>query len=116
MFYICGARLPMHVNIRMALTRIYGIGSSRASEICYALGLSETIRVKRLTQFQIRQLTLYIENNFFINRDLNEIITKDMKRLRTVGCYRGLRHHAGLPCRGQRTHTNAKTSRKISKK
>lgn len=113
MLYLCGTKLPMHLNIRIALTRIYGIGSHRASEICYTLGFTETIPVKELTQFQIRQLTLYIENNFFITRDLHEIIIKDIKRLRIVGCYRGLRHHAGLPCRGQRTHTNAKTSRKM---
>jgi small subunit ribosomal protein S13 len=115
MSYILGANLSTNSKVRIALTLIYGIGSSKALQICDQLGLSDNVRVHQLTRIQIDQMTKLITQNHLIDPELKRLIYNDIKRLRQIGSYRGLRHSAGLPLRGQRTHTNAKTCIKFKK-
>lgn len=112
MLYILGANLAPTSQIRVALSRIHGISSSKASQACDQLGLSSTVKVSQLTRIQIDKLIQLIAQNHLIDTELKRLIYNDIKRLQQIGAYRGLRHSAGLPLRGQRTHTNAKTSRR----
>jgi small subunit ribosomal protein S13 len=111
MSFILGTRYAPTKKIRIALTKVFGIGASRANQICEKLGLSETYKVNQLTKNQIDQILKIFNQNYLIDSELLRIIQNDVKRLIHIGCYRGLRHNEGLPLRGQRTHTNAKTSR-----
>jgi len=106
---LVGVDLPREKRLEIALTYIYGIGRSRADEILAATGISPDLRVKDLTDEQLVPLRDYIEANFKIEGDLRREVQADIRRKVEIGSYQGLRHRRGLPVRGQRTHTNART-------
>ena len=112
MSYILGTSLNSKKNVRIALTQIFGIGPKKALQICSKLGISNTFKVAQLTKNQIDQIIKIITQSYFIDSELKRIIQRDVKNCIMIGSYRGFRHNDGLPLRGQRTHTNAKTSRK----
>nr|YP_009755803.1 ribosomal protein S13 [Gonatozygon brebissonii]QIQ23080.1 ribosomal protein S13 [Gonatozygon brebissonii] len=113
MSYILGTNLNPSKKVRVALTQIFGIGPNKSLQVCDNLGISDTYFVAQLTKTQIDQMIKRMALQFLIDSELRRIIQKDIKRLIHIGCYRGFRHTEGLPLRGQRTHTNAKTSRKL---
>lgn len=113
MSYILGTSLNPTLKVRIALTQIFGIGPNKALQICDKLGLGETTKVNQLTKSQIDQIIRIINQSYLIDSELIRIIQKDVKGLINIGSYRGFRHNLGLPLRGQRTHTNAKTSRRV---
>ena len=106
---IAGIDLPREKRIEIGLTYIYGIGATRAKEILAKTGIDPDIRVKDLTDDQEAQLREVIEKQYLIEGDLRRATAMNIKRLSEIGCYRGLRHRRGLPVRGQRTKTNART-------
>ena len=106
---ISGIDLPREKRIEVALTYIYGIGPARAAKVLETTGIDPDIRVKDLTEEQEAQLRDTIEHNYIIEGDLRRETAMNIKRLSEIGCYRGLRHRRGLPVRGQRTKTNART-------
>ena len=106
---IAGIDLPREKRIEIGLTYIYGIGATRAKEILEKTGIDPDIRVKDLTDDQEAQLREVIEKQYLIEGDLRRSVAMNIKRLSEIGCYRGLRHRRGLPVRGQRTKTNART-------
>ena len=106
---ISGIDLPREKRIEVALTYIYGIGPARAAEVLAKTGIDADIRVKDLTEEQEAQLRDVIEHDYLIEGDLRRETAMNVKRLIEIGCYRGLRHRRGLPVRGQRTKTNART-------
>ena len=106
---IAGIDLPREKRIEIGLTYIYGIGATRAKEILAKTGIDPDIRVKDLTDDQEAQLRDVIEHEYLIEGDLRRSVAMNIKRLSEIGCYRGLRHRRGLPVRGQRTKTNART-------
>ncbi|MCY4086850.1 MAG: 30S ribosomal protein S13 [Actinomycetia bacterium] len=112
---IAGVNLPRDKRLEVALTYIYGIGSSSARKVCSQLGLSLDEKVRDLTDEEITKLRGYIDDNLQVEGDLRRENSQAIKRLMEIGAYRGLRHRRGLPVRGQRTKTNAR-SRKGSKK
>src|SRR5574343_1599539 len=105
---IAGVNIPNHKHTEIALTAIYGIGRTRAQKICDAAGIARTTKVKDLTDADLDRLREEV-GKFTVEGDLRREITMNIKRLMDLGCYRGLRHRKGLPCRGQRTRTNART-------
>ena len=106
---IAGIDLPREKRIEIGLTYIYGIGATRAKEILAKTGIDPDVRVKDLTDEQEAQLREVIEHQYLIEGDLRRSVAMNIKRLSEIGCYRGLRHRRGLPVRGQRTKTNART-------
>lgn len=106
-----GVILPDDKRIDYALTLIHGIGWSRSKEILKQAGVKEEIRVKDLTEDQVKALTNFIDKNIKVEGDLREERSENIKRLREIGSYRGMRHGMGLPSRGQRTRSNARTKR-----
>ena len=106
---LVGVDLPRDKRIEVALTYIYGIGRSRAAEILAATGVSPDLRVKDLTDAELVPLRDYIEGNLKVEGDLRREVAADIRRKVEIGCYQGIRHRRGLPVRGQRTHTNART-------
>lgn len=112
MSYILGTNLNSNKQVKIASTRIFGIGPKKAIQVCDRLGLSDNIKVNKLTKYQFDQIIEIMSQNYLVDSELERVIQRDIKRLISIGCYRGFRHNAGLPLRGQRTHTNAKTSRK----
>jgi small subunit ribosomal protein S13 len=112
---IAGVNLPREKRLVIALTYIYGIGDSTAQKVCADLGLSEDEKVRDLTDEEITKLRSYIDTNLEVEGDLRRDRSQAIKRLMEIGCYRGFRHRRGLPVRGQRTKTNAR-SRKGPKK
>ena len=106
---ISGIDLPRDKRIEVALTYIYGIGPARAAEVLNKTGINPDIRVKDLTEEQESLLRDAIEHHYLIEGDLRRETAMNIKRLNEIGCYRGLRHRRGLPVRGQRTKTNART-------
>jgi len=117
---IAGVDLPREKRTEIALTRIFGIGRTLAKEICEKAKIPEDSRVQNLTEEQIAELRHVIEGNYKIEGELRSEIVMNIKRLMDIGSYRGLRHRRGLPARGQRTKTNARTrkgpKRTIAKK
>jgi small subunit ribosomal protein S13 len=105
---IAGVNIPNHQHAEIALTAIYGIGRTRAQKICDAAGVVRTIKMKDLTDADMDRLRDEV-GKFTVEGDLRREVTMNIKRLMDLGCYRGLRHRKGLPCRGQRTRTNART-------
>lgn len=105
---IAGVNIPNHQHVGIALTAIYGIGRSSSKSICEAVGIDTDKKLKDLTEEQIEQLRDYV-TRMTIEGDLRREISMNIKRLMDLGCYRGLRHRRGLPVRGQRTRTNART-------
>lgn len=108
---ISGVDLPRRKRTDIALTYIFGIGRTRAKEIIEKSGVDAATRVDDLTEEEIRRLREVIEANYKVEGDLRVQIRADIKRLKDLGCYRGLRHRRDLPARGQRTRTNARTRR-----
>jgi small subunit ribosomal protein S13 len=108
---IAGIDLPLNKRVDVALTYIYGIGQSRSSKILGAAEVPESVRVKDLTEDQVRRIRQIITDEGRVEGDLRKNIQMDIKRLIEIGCYRGVRHRVGLPVRGQRTHTNARTKK-----
>ncbi|KRT35837.1 SSU ribosomal protein S13P [Acetomicrobium thermoterrenum DSM 13490] len=106
---IAGIDLPRDKRVEIALTYIYGIGLPSAKKILASTGISPDTRVKDLTEDEINKLQREIENNHKVEGDLRREVNANIKRLIDIGCYRGLRHRLGLPVRGQRTRTNART-------
>jgi len=106
---IAGIDLPLQKRVVISLQYIYGIGPKAAHDICAAAGVDLTLRTKDLTEDQTRKIRETIENNYKVEGDLRREVTMNIKRLMDLGCFRGLRHRKGLPVRGQRTHTNART-------
>ena len=106
---LVGVDLPRNKRIEIALTYIYGIGLTTAKEIIAATGVDPDIRVKDLSEEDLAKLRDYIQQNLKVEGDLHREVSQNVKRLMEIGCYRGLRHRCGLPVRGQRTHTNART-------
>ncbi len=106
---IAGVDLPREKRVEIGLTYIYGIGRKTANDILTATGVNPDTRVKDLTEDDVAKLRDYIEKNVAVEGDLRRAIAFDIKRLVEIGCYRGLRHRKGLPVRGQRSKTNART-------
>ena len=106
---IAGVNLPSNKRVEIGLTYIYGIGRSKAKEICAKIGLPGERRVSQLTETEVSQIREAIDRDYMVEGDLRRDIAMNIKRLMDLGCYRGLRHRRGLPVRGQRTHTNART-------
>lgn len=106
---ILGVDLPRDKRVEIGLTYIYGIGLTSAQKICAATGVNPDTRVRDLTEEETIKLRDYIDANFTVEGDLRRETSQNIKRLMEIGCYRGLRHRKGLPVRGQRTHTNART-------
>lgn len=106
---IAGVDLPRDKRIEAGLTYIYGIGPTTSKKILAATGISPDIRVKDLTEDDVSKLREYIDHNVQVEGDLRRAVAFDIKRLTEIGCYRGIRHRRGLPVRGQRSKTNART-------
>ena len=106
---IAGVDLPRNKRVEVALTYIYGIGDSGARKILQATGVDPDRRVHDLNDEEVSRLRRVIENQFKVEGALRSEVSMNIKRLMDIGCYRGLRHRRGLPVRGQRTHTNART-------
>jgi small subunit ribosomal protein S13 len=106
---IAGVNLPNQKRLEIGLTYIYGIGQSTAQKVCAALDLDPDQKIKDLTDDEVVKLRGYIDANLEVEGDLRRERSQAIKRLSEIGCYRGLRHRRGLPARGQRTKTNART-------
>jgi len=106
---IAGVDLPRTKRIEIGLTYIYGIGDHRAGVILKEAGVDPDVRVKNLSEDEVRKISRVIEEQGRVEGDLRKEISMNIKRLMEIGCYRGLRHRRNLPVRGQRTHTNART-------
>ncbi|MBW3578372.1 MAG: 30S ribosomal protein S13 [Actinobacteria bacterium] len=106
---IAGVDLPRDKRVTVALTYIYGVGGSTAEEICVAVGCNGDTRVRDLTDDEVQRIRLYIDNNLRVEGDLRREVANNIKRKIEIGSYQGIRHRLGLPVRGQRTHTNART-------
>jgi small subunit ribosomal protein S13 len=106
---ISGVNLPTNKRVVIALQYIYGIGPTRAKEIVERVSLPDSRRVSQLTDQEVSQLREVIDRDYIVEGDLRREVNMNIKRLMDLGCYRGLRHRRGLPVRGQRTHTNART-------
>jgi small subunit ribosomal protein S13 len=106
---IAGVDLPRNKRIEVALTYIYGIGASSSQKILEQTGVDSDRRVHDLSDDEVNRLRRVIESQFKVEGALRTEVTMNIKRLMDIGCYRGLRHRRGLPVRGQRTHTNART-------
>lgn len=106
---IAGVDLPREKRVEIGLTYIYGIGRVTSNQILEATGINPDIRVKDLTEDQVAAIREYIENHVTVEGDLRRQVFLDIKRLKDIGCYRGVRHRKGLPVRGQSTKQNART-------
>ena len=106
---ISGVNLPTKKRVKVALTYIYGIGTTKANEICKVVSIPDDKRVSKLTDDEILKIREYIEKKYKVEGDLRSEASLNIKRLTDLGTYRGLRHRKKLPVRGQRTHTNART-------
>ena len=106
---IAGVNIPTNKRVQIALTYITGIGNSTAKQMCEALGIADSRRVNDLTDAEVLRIREYIDANLAVEGDLRRETSMNIKRLMDLGCYRGFRHRRGLPVRGQRTHTNART-------
>ena len=106
---IAGINIPTNKRVLIALTYIHGIGKVTSKSICDAAGVNVSTRVNQLSEQEVASIRQHIDGNVVIEGDLRRERTINIKRLMDLGCYRGLRHRRGLPVRGQRTHTNART-------
>ncbi|HMG37044.1 MAG TPA: 30S ribosomal protein S13 [Blastocatellia bacterium] len=106
---ISGVDLPANKRAEIGLTYIYGIGRSRANKILAEAGVNVDRRVRELSEDEVNRIRMVIDQQGMVEGDLRKQVQMDIKRLMDIGCYRGLRHRRGLPVRGQRTHTNART-------
>jgi len=108
---IAGVNLPPQKRVEIALTYIFGIGRTSAKQICGAVGIPVERRVSDMTEEEATRVREIIDRQYQVEGDLRREVAMNIKRLMDLGCYRGLRHRKGLPVRGQRTHTNARTRR-----
>jgi len=106
---IAGVDLPRAKRIDVSLTYIFGIGQTRAKEICGKSGIEGSTKTDHLSESEVIKLREVIERDYKVEGDLRREVSQNIKMLMDIGCYRGLRHRRGLPVRGQRTHTNART-------
>jgi len=106
---ISGVDIPREKRLEVSLTYIYGIGRNTAQQVCDATSMSRDTRVRDLTDEEVARLRTYIDQNLKVEGDLRREVAQDIKRKMEIGCYAGLRHRRGLPVRGQRTRTNART-------
>jgi len=106
---ISGVDIPREKRLEISLTYIFGVGRTRSKEICDGVGISRDTRVRDLTEEEVAQLRTYVDNNLKVEGDLRREVAADIKRKVEIGSYEGLRHRRGLPVRGQRTRTNART-------
>jgi small subunit ribosomal protein S13 len=106
---IAGVNIPTNKRVLIGLQYIHGIGSSKAQEIVTKVGIPDERRVSQLTDQEVLQIREVIDRDYLVEGDLRRETAMNIKRLMDLGCYRGLRHRRGLPVRGQRTHTNART-------
>jgi small subunit ribosomal protein S13 len=106
---IAGVNIPTAKRVLIALQYIHGIGPKFSQEICTKVGIEPQKRVNELSDAQVLQIREAIDKDYIVEGDLRREVTMNIKRLMDLGCYRGLRHRRGLPVRGQRTHTNART-------
>ena len=106
---IAGVNIPTQKRVEIALRYIHGIGPAKAKEICEKVGIAADRRVHDLTDSEVIQIRETIDRDYLVEGDLRREVAMNIKRLMDLGCYRGLRHRKGLPVRGQRTHTNART-------
>lgn len=106
---IAGVNIPTNKRVQIALTYIFGIGRTRARQICEKVGLPDARRVNELTEDEVARIREIIDGEYRVEGDLRRDVAMNIKRLMDLGCYRGLRHRRGLPVRGQRTHTNARS-------
>ena len=113
---IAGVDLPRDKRVVVALTRIYGIGMSRARSIVDEAGIDESTRVRDLAESEVSELRRLIDDNFQVEGELRREYQQNIKRLMDIGCYRGIRHRRGMPVRGQRTRTNARTRKGPSRR
>ena len=112
---IAGVDIPREKRLEISLTYIYGIGPTTAKKLCAELGLDVNTKVSSLTEDEVNRIRAYVDANLTIEGDLRRDVQNDIKRKIEIGCLQGIRHRKGLPVRGQRTHTNART-RKGKKK
>ncbi len=112
---IAGVNIPTQKRAVIALTYIHGIGPAKATQICAKVGIPAERRVHQLTDAEVVRIREVIDQDFQVEGDLRREVAMNIKRLMDLGCYRGLRHRKGLPVRGQRTHTNARTRKGPSK-
>jgi small subunit ribosomal protein S13 len=114
MLYLFGANIPSNKRVIIGLTSIYGINYTRSLSICNLLGLSKNLKINQLTKDQISKLIQLIQKQpYKLDADLKKEINTNIKRLIQISCYRGIRHKIGLPVHGQRTHSNARTQRRL---
>jgi small subunit ribosomal protein S13 len=106
---ITGVDLPREKRVEIGLTYIFGIGLTTSQKILRETGINPDTRVRNLTEEEVVRLREYIDRSLKVEGDLRREVSQNIKRLMEIGCYRGLRHRKGLPVRGQRTHTNART-------
>ena len=106
---IAGVDLPRDKRLEIGLTYIYGIGLTRAQRVCSDTGVDPDTRIRQLTDDEVTRIRRYIEANFEVEVDLRREVQQNIKRKIEIGSYQGIRHRRGLPVRGQRTHTNART-------
>ncbi len=106
---IAGVDVPREKRMEVALTYIYGIGRTTADQICAETGIDPGTRARDLTDEEVTRIRTWIDANLKVEGDLRRDVDRDIKRKMEIGCYQGLRHRRGLPVRGQRTHTNART-------
>lgn len=106
---ISGVDIPREKRLEVSLTYIFGVGPSRAKEVCTAVGVNPDTRVRDLTDDEVTQIRTWVDANLRVEGDLRREVSTDIKRKMEIGCYQGLRHRRGLPVHGQRTHTNART-------
>lgn len=106
---IAGVNIPTNKRVKIALTYIHGIGDTYAKQICQKVEIPSERRVNQLSESEVIQIREVIDRDYMVEGDLRRDVAMNIKRLMDLGCYRGLRHRRGLPVRGQRTHTNART-------
>ena len=106
---ISGVDIPREKRLEISLTYVFGVGRPTAQRICAEIGIDPNTRVRDLTDEEVNQIRVWIDTNLKVEGDLKREIQQDIKRKMEIGCYQGLRHRRGLPVRGQRTHTNART-------
>lgn len=108
---IAGINIPTQKKLKTALTYVYGIGNKVSNDICLKANVDSNARVQDLSESEIKNISDVISSSFLVEGDLRREVSGNIKRLKDLGTYRGVRHRRNLPCRGQRTHTNARTKK-----